>query len=142
MSWKIIFVVFLVLLLAGCATTTKTSINQTQELQNQVKQLQTYVASLEEELQNKDQEIIYLESELENSKNTQQEAENTPIKKLSYRQIQTALKNAGFYNGSIDGKLGKQTKNAIKAFQKAQGLKADGVVGKRTASALSKYLAK
>ncbi len=61
---------------------------------------------------------------------------------LSIRQIQTALKNAGFYKGPIDGKLGTQTKSAIKKFQKAQGLKADGVVGKKTASALSKYLTK
>lgn len=48
------------------------------------------------------------------------------------KQIQTALKKAGFYKGDIDGKLGPQTKKAIKAFQKSKGLYPDGVVGVRT----------
>lgn len=67
---------------------------------------------------------------------------------LSYRlkskdrtkQIQTALKKAGFYKGEIDGKVGLQTKMAIKAFQKSKGLTADGIVGQRTWEELSKYL--
>jgi len=60
--------------------------------------------------------------------------------KLSPKQIQTALKNAGFYKGTIDGKIGHKTKSAIKKFQTAKGLKADGVVGKKTAAILSTYL--
>lgn len=67
---------------------------------------------------------------------------------LSYRlkskdrvkQIQTALKKAGFYKGVVDGKTGSQTKSAIKAFQKSKGLIADGIVGQRTWDELSKYL--
>lgn len=59
---------------------------------------------------------------------------------LSPRQIQTALKNAGYYKGPIDGKIGPKTKEAIRSFQKAKGLKADGMVGKRTTEKLSKYL--
>lgn len=55
-------------------------------------------------------------------------------------QIQTALKNAGFYKGEIDGKIGPQTKKAIKAFQKAKGLAPDGVVGPKTWEELEKYL--
>jgi len=58
------------------------------------------------------------------------------------RQIQTALKNAGFYNGPVDGRIGKKTKAAISAFQKAHGLKADGVAGRKTRAALMKYLYK
>lgn len=54
--------------------------------------------------------------------------------------IQTALKNAGFYNGKIDGVKGEQTKKAIKAFQKANGLRDDGVVGPKTWELLSGYL--
>lgn len=56
------------------------------------------------------------------------------------KQIQIALQKAGFYKGRIDGKLGSQTKEAIREFQKANGLKPDGIVGKRTAEKLSKYL--
>ncbi len=60
--------------------------------------------------------------------------------KTQMRKIQTALKNAGFYKGKIDGKTGPQTKSAIKAFQKSKKLKPDGLVGKKTWVELSKYL--
>jgi len=63
-----------------------------------------------------------------------------PAVELSPRQIQKALKNAGYYQGSIDGKIGPKTKEAILKFQRAKGLKADGVVGKKTSAALNKYL--
>ena len=39
----------------------------------------------------------------------------------------------------IDGKFGKGTLDAVKAFQKAKGLKADGEVGPKTVEALRKY---
>ena len=55
-------------------------------------------------------------------------------------EIQTALKNAGFYTGSIDGKLGLKSKKAIEDFQKANGLKVDGKVGPKTWEAMSKHL--
>ena len=55
-------------------------------------------------------------------------------------EIQTALKNAGFYTGKVDGNLGKMSKKAIEAFQKSNGLHADGRVGPRTWEALKKYL--
>jgi peptidoglycan hydrolase-like protein with peptidoglycan-binding domain len=55
-------------------------------------------------------------------------------------QIQLALQKAGFYKGKLDGKMGIQTKMAIRRFQKSKGLKVDGVVGKRTWEELSKYL--
>jgi len=59
----------------------------------------------------------------------------------SVKDIQTALKNTGFYNGAIDGKLGPKTKKAIEEFQKSKGLKADGKVGTKTWAELQKYLA-
>ena len=61
-------------------------------------------------------------------------------KSLTHKDIQFALKNAGFYNGPIDGKIGKNTKKAIREFQKANGLKADGVVGPKTRDLLLQYL--
>ena len=54
------------------------------------------------------------------------------------RQVQSALKKAGFYKGDIDGKLGPQTKKAIKAFQKSKGLNPDGVIGVKTWEELAK----
>jgi len=56
------------------------------------------------------------------------------------KDIQKALKNAGFYSGSIDGKLGPKTKKAIEEFQLSKGLKADGKVGPKTWAELEKYL--
>lgn len=55
-------------------------------------------------------------------------------------EIQTALKNANFYTGALDGKIGSMTKKAIEAFQKANNLQADGKVGPKTWGLLSKYL--
>ena len=61
-------------------------------------------------------------------------------KTLTVRQVQRALASAGYYKGTVDGKQGPQTRKAIKAFQQAQGLKADGIVGTATIDALAKYL--
>lgn len=59
---------------------------------------------------------------------------------LPAKDIQSALKGAGYYKGSVDGKIGPTTKSAIKAFQKDHGLDADGVVGKGTWNKLKVYL--
>ncbi len=60
--------------------------------------------------------------------------------KASTREIQRALKNAGFYQGNIDGKMGPMTKDSVREFQRVHGLKDDGVVGKQTWAKLSSYL--
>lgn len=59
--------------------------------------------------------------------------------KPTTREIQQALKNAGFYQGPIDGKMGPQTHDAIKEFQRIHGLTDDGVVGKQTWAKLRSY---
>ncbi|MBU0469244.1 MAG: peptidoglycan-binding protein [Candidatus Omnitrophica bacterium] len=56
--------------------------------------------------------------------------------------VQQALTKAGYYNGSIDGKLGSKTKSAIVEFQKDHGLVSDGIIGKKTWDEMSVYLAK
>ena len=48
------------------------------------------------------------------------------------RQIQTKLKEYGVYTGEVDGIYGTQTKNAVIAFQKYNGLAADGIAGEQT----------
>lgn len=50
--------------------------------------------------------------------------------------LQTKLKRWGYYSGAIDGKFGPQTEAAVKYFQRANGLTADGIVGTKTANAL------
>ncbi len=54
--------------------------------------------------------------------------------------IQKALKKAGYYNGAIDGKVGPGTRDAIAAFQRDNGLTADGVCGRGTWAKLKSYL--
>lgn len=56
-------------------------------------------------------------------------------------KIQEALKKAGFDPGPIDGIMGKKTRAAVMAFQKANGLKADGRVGKLTMAKLQPFMA-
>jgi peptidoglycan hydrolase-like protein with peptidoglycan-binding domain len=56
------------------------------------------------------------------------------------QEIQTALKNAGYYTGAIDGKLGPLSKKATEEFQKANGLNVDGKIGPKTWAVLSKHL--
>lgn len=60
-------------------------------------------------------------------------------------KIQTALKNLGFDLGKtgekadgLDGKLGSVTENAIKDFQKLNGLKVTGIIDDETLTALDK----
>lgn len=49
-----------------------------------------------------------------------------PLTREQITQLQTALKERGFDPGTIDGQLGPQTSSAIRAYQKARGLLADG----------------
>ena len=52
------------------------------------------------------------------------------------KQIQTKLKNWGYYNGSVDGIYGSKTVEAVKYFQRKNGLTADGIAGSKTLSAM------
>lgn len=52
------------------------------------------------------------------------------------KEVQRRLKAWGYYNGSVDGVFGAGTRSAVIAFQKKNGLTADGVVGKSTYKAL------
>ncbi len=51
-------------------------------------------------------------------------------------QIQTKLKRWGYYNGSVDGIYGSKTVEAVKYFQRKNGLTADGIAGPATLKAM------
>ena len=51
-------------------------------------------------------------------------------------QIQTKLKRWGYYSGNIDGIYGTQTVNAVKYFQRKNGLTVDGIAGPATLRAM------
>ncbi len=52
------------------------------------------------------------------------------------KQLQQRLKEKGFNPGDVDGVFGLGTKEAVRAFQKANGLEPDGLVGAQTWNAL------
>lgn len=55
--------------------------------------------------------------------------------------IQTVLSKNGYPTGGIDGIFGEKTRQAVIAFQSAQGLQADGIVGPLTWNAIQKLSA-
>lgn len=140
----ILFLLFFTVQLTGCAAGRRQNDLQMQAMRNQV-------SVLESQLQSRDQEISNLREVLLRAEQQQfTTADKTGKRKLigevktrpNARQIQTALANAGFDPGGIDGKLGKQTRDAVRAFQRANDLEADGKVGKRTWALLKEYLYK
>jgi len=125
---------------SGCATFGKKKDLEIQGLKSQI-------SALESQLQNKDQEISGLREDLDRAMQERIvpvqgkdviEAKSRP----NTKQIQSALRNAGYDPGKIDGRMGKQTREAIKSFQRANNFVADGKAGKKTWEALRVYLEK
>ncbi|MDD3401270.1 MAG: spore cortex-lytic enzyme [Eubacteriales bacterium] len=56
------------------------------------------------------------------------------------KTLQRKLKQWGYYTGVVDGIFGSGTENAVKYFQRTNGLTADGIVGNATAKALGMTL--
>ena len=138
-------VVLIGFLAAGCATTMSTRKGQEKEgLNTQVSSLETQVTQLTQRLEElaRGQQTLTEEVATMKGSSSKPTTNFEPASKptLTTREAQQALANAGFYQGSIDGKEGPRTKQAIRDFQKANGLTSDGVVGKKTAVALSKHL--
>jgi N-acetylmuramoyl-L-alanine amidase len=52
------------------------------------------------------------------------------------KQIQTRLRNWGYYSGEVDGIYGSKTVEAVKYFQRKNGLSVDGITGPKTLAAL------
>ncbi|PIU42423.1 MAG: hypothetical protein COS99_00225 [Candidatus Omnitrophica bacterium CG07_land_8_20_14_0_80_42_15] len=139
MKVKLLACVILALFLAGCAT------SKGEVAASEADKLNMRVSELESEVQLKDMEIQRLQEEMKSAQTAEaQKVEPAEEKNVAAnwtpKQLQTALKNAGFYNGEIDGSIGKTTRSAIKEFQKANDLHADGIVGKRTWAQLKKHL--
>ena len=157
-QWRLLPVFIFALALSGCATTQPKAQNE---------QMESRVTELEKKLEAKDAEIVDLQYEVkdlsgkvEASKSDMpQQAAEAPAEQVEKvkssngsmssqiirvnvnpEQVQAALKAAGVYTGRVDGKIGPGTKAAIIAFQKSHGLKADGVLGKKTWEELKTYL--
>jgi peptidoglycan hydrolase-like protein with peptidoglycan-binding domain len=133
------------LFVSGCATTTQD--------QTMVTRLQMRVGELERQLDSKDQRITELEYNLKDlsyniNRVKEQPRAAAPVTRpaadlaagdgeiirvnASVADVQQALKNAGYYNGTVDGKLGPMTRQSIMKFQESKNLKADGIIGRQT----------
>jgi len=144
-SLAVLGLVVFVFSLSGCATARKQKDMEIQGLKNQISVLESQVQSKDEEISSlKDavnkakEERIIVATPAVSKKKVIMEVKSRP----NVKQIQIALANAGYNPGAIDGRMGKQTKEAIKAFQKANNLAADGKAGKRTWELLRDYLYK
>jgi peptidoglycan hydrolase-like protein with peptidoglycan-binding domain len=60
-----------------------------------------------------------------------------PMAGSDVRELQRQLAAAGYDPGPIDGEFGPKTEAAVRAYQRAHGLKADGIVGPLTRGMLS-----
>lgn len=58
------------------------------------------------------------------------------LTKAENKTVQTKLKRWGYYTGAVDGIYGPKTTQAVKYFQRKNGLAVDGIVGPKTAAAL------
>ncbi len=57
-------------------------------------------------------------------------------------ELQKRLQALGYYTGEIDGQFGPGTREAVVAFQKNNGLDADGLAGTETLKVLYSQEAK
>ncbi len=149
MMFRILMALVFSLTMIGCATTRKTSTMD--DLQTRVSAMEAKVDQKDEEIQDLKDQVDSLHEELRNVPVSEPEPvrSSAPVSakskddilrvSVSAKELQKALKNAGYYKGSVDGKLGDKTKKSIKAFQEANGLTADGVVGQKTWMKLKAY---
>ena len=143
----VVLAVFLVLAITGCQSVPKKFKEEVSGIKTRVDTLETRVESVESKQTTVERAAMEQNQAIEELKAKREKITETNVNikprfhraKEGTREIQACLKNAGFYNGKIDGVKGKSTKKAIKEFQKANGLRADGIVGKKTWELLSKY---
>jgi len=157
-----LMVVLLAALAVGGCVTTQSKVSPVNELQGQVTELSSRVEAQEKEIVDLKYNLKEMADKAETKEwDTAQEksaavakSSTTAVIKISSdkdsngiikvgasaEQVQKALKNAGVYEGAVDGKIGSKTKVAIAEFQKQHNLRADGVIGQKTWNEMKQYL--
>lgn len=131
-------------LTTGCASK-KRHQRDVENLQNQIGALQSEVARLDQAARDSDAALKSAQAGAQGTGSalgqfTEGALYRTPSGfELPSVAIQKALKNAGYYQGALDGKVGSKTKQAIRNFQKDNGLNPDGVCGRQTWSRLQSF---
>ncbi|MFA5143509.1 MAG: peptidoglycan-binding domain-containing protein [Candidatus Omnitrophota bacterium] len=142
-------VVSTVVFVSGCSTVPKKFKEEVSGIKSKVDTLESRLDSVESKQLESERMVSQQAQTIEDIKTTRESAVTTNITtrtgstsskiKGRAKEIQVCLKNAGFYKGKVDGVKGRATKKAIKEFQRANGLTADGIVGSKTWELLSKY---
>ncbi len=155
-------VVLLAALAVGGCATTQPKVSVVNELQGQVSDLSSRVQAQEKEIVDLKYNLKEMADKVETKEWDSAEEKSAAVAKSSTtavikvtndknangiikvaattEQVQKALKNAGLYEGPIDGKLGSKTKSSIAEFQKQHNLRADGVIGQKTWNEMKQYL--
>lgn len=63
-----------------------------------------------------------------------------PRRPMTTRDVQKALRNVGANPGPIDGKMGRRTRAALRAYQRRNGLAVSGRADRQTRHSLSDHL--
>ena len=123
--------------LAGCATTRPRS--AAPDANSQMATMQTQLQAKDQEIQDLHSQLDSQQQSLSNNFATTGSSDKNNILRVpgvATVDAQMALLRAGFDPGPLDGRLGKKTRSAVKAFQKKNHLTADGVIGEKTWAAL------
>ena len=139
--------IVIIFTISGCSTVPKKFQEEVAGVKARVETLETRVEGVETKQVEAERAASEHAQAIEELKTTSQRPAATNIRvkarvgksREGIKQIQLCLKNAGFYAGNIDGVRGRSTRKAIREFQKANGLKADAVVGPKTWELLNKY---
>jgi len=145
--WYGVTALIAVFIISGCSSTPKKVQEEVTGIKTRVDTLESRVEGVESKQADVEKTTAEQAAALEDLKASKATTGKSNISVLvregkpssSVRDIQTALSNAGFYHGKIDGVKGKATRKAIRDFQSANGLKADGVVGPKTRELLNRY---
>lgn len=135
------------ILLSGSLVASTGCISKSQ-YQSEVGSLQSQVSQLDAALRAEQEKNQALQAQL--GGRAESAIPQVPFTGATYRtpagfelpavDIQKALKAAGYYAGTADGKIGPSSREAIRNFQRDNGLNADGVCGQQTWSKLKTYL--
>lgn len=145
----ILLSLFILFFISGCATTTieqRDAEMQIKPLKDRISALEIQIAdltkALERERQEKQELLVILKEQEQKKQKKKQSSPKANSKTYYYFMIaiQTALKNAGFNPGLIDGRMGQRTRFALEEFQKANNLPVDGRLSKQTWELLRNYL--
>lgn len=142
----IALVALVAFVVSGCSSVPKKTKEEISGIKTRVDTLESKVGDMESKQAYSERATQQQAAAIEEMKSVKMENTNISTKPRGsavvgrMKDIQTCLKNAGYYDGAVDGIKGSKTRKAIKDFQKANGLTADGIVGSKTWEALSKHL--